>query len=84
MWGMIKVTCEIGGRTVDINDKEGIRNATFHAFVEKGIEIATAALSEDEREKMEIQIVGDSIDDVTLKFHGPEELIEKIRASLPD
>lgn len=44
----------------------------------KGIEVVTSTLSHEELDQIEIQVNGDSLDDLSLNIKGPEEIIAKI------
>lgn len=79
---MINVTCEIGGKKIDISDKVAIKNAMFQAVVDRAIGVATQVLTPEETAQITIKVVGDSLDDVSLNINGPEEIVDKIKAAL--
>lgn len=79
---MIKVTCEIGGKRFDINDSAGIGSAIFQGVVDRAIAVATKVLTPEETGRITINVVGDSLDDVSLHINGPTEIVEKIEAAL--
>jgi hypothetical protein len=79
---MINITCEIGGKKIDISDKSAISNALFQALVDRAIGVATKVLTPEETAQITIKVVGDSIDDVSLNINGPGEIVDKIKAAL--
>lgn len=79
---MINITCEIGGRKIDISDKSAVNNALFQAVVDRAIGVATKLLTPEETAQIVIKVVGDSLDDVSLSINGPGDLVDKIKAAL--
>ena len=81
---MLKVTCEINGQKIDINDTAAIDKAIMAAGADRAIKIVKSKLTEEEQGKITITVKGNSTSDLSLNVKGPDEILAKLKAAISE
>lgn len=78
---MFNITCKINGQEIDTNDPKAINKMILADIISRASGDIKAKLTEDEQKKITINVIGDSLDDLSLNVSGPDEVIAKLKAA---
>jgi hypothetical protein len=79
---MINITYTINGKTINPQDSSAVERAIFEGVVEKAITVVKSKLLPDEVSKLTINVVGDSLEKLSLNIKGPDDILAKLRGKL--
>ncbi|WP_146489934.1 hypothetical protein [Vibrio sp. T20] len=82
---MFQVEMTINGKPMtEANIQNELEKAMLEAAVEGIKETVESAISKDEALQIKIDIIGNNIEELSLKIIGPDEIVAKIEAVLAD
>ncbi|CAK2779923.1 conserved hypothetical protein [Vibrio crassostreae] len=82
---MFQVEMTINGKPMtEANIQNELEKAMLEAVVEGIKETVESAISKDEALQIKIDVVGNDIEDLSLKISGPDDIVVKIEAVLAE
>ena len=63
-------------------DADGIEKAILDSVIEKVTEDVMAKLTQEEANKISVVVIGSDLNNLSLNFKGPEEIVSKIEDEL--
>ncbi|MCF7496484.1 hypothetical protein L3V35_15665 [Vibrio sp. L5-1] len=82
---MFQVEMTINGKPMTkANIQNELEKAMLEAVVEGIKETVESAISKDEALQIKIDVVGNDIEDLSLKISGPDDIVVKIEAVLAE
>lgn len=80
---MINISFEINGKRITPDQVgDALEAAMLKGVAEKATEVVKSKLSPEEQSQISIEIVGTSLEDLSLHATGPQEILDKIKAGL--
>jgi hypothetical protein len=80
---MIDVHFELNGRRVRPDQiGDAMEAAILKGVGEKAAEHVRSKLTPAEQRQVTVKVVGDSLDDLSIKISGPDEIVAKLKTAL--
>ena len=82
---MFEIKMTINGKPFnEANFKNELEKTIFEGVVETAKEAVTEVLDENELSQITIDVIGDNIENLSIKVKGPDEIVSKVDSALSD
>ena len=82
---MFEVKMTINGKPMtDANINSKLDEFMFEAVLESITETVESAVSKEEASQIEIDVIGDDIDNLSLNIHGPDDIVTKVETAFEE
>ena len=82
---MFEIKMTVNGKPFNqFNFKNEIEKTIFEGVAETAKNAILESLNEDEQSQISIDVIGDSLESLSLKFKGPDEIVAKVEKAMSE